>query len=95
MTDVLGVNPLDPHWAGATTSGQGDATSALDALVQAQLAARQSARAARDFAAADAIRDQLTTAGIAIEDTPSGPRWSLARHPDAAPGAPSVPQPKD
>lgn len=95
MTDILGVNPLDPHWAGATTSGQGDATSALDALVQAQLAARQSARAARDFAAADAIRDQLTTAGIAIEDTPSGPRWSLARHPDAAPGAPSVPQPKD
>jgi hypothetical protein len=86
MTDILGVNPLDPHWAGATTSGQGDATSALDALVQAQLAARQSARAARDFAAADAIRDQLTTAGIAIEDTPSGPRWSLARHPDA-PGA--------
>ena len=30
-------------------------------------------------AAADAIRDELTEAGIAIEDTPSGPRWSLLR----------------
>lgn len=82
MTDILGVNPMAPNWAGASTPGRSDAADALDALVQAQLEARQSARAARDFAAADAIRDQLTAAGIAIEDTPSGARWSLARHPE-------------
>ena len=79
MTDVLGVNPLAANWAGSSTAGQGDATEALDALIQAQLQARQAARAARDFERADAIRDQLTAAGIAIEDTASGPRWSLVR----------------
>jgi cysteinyl-tRNA synthetase len=38
---------------------------------------RAEARAAKDFAAADAIRDQIKAAGIAIEDTPDGPKWTL------------------
>jgi cysteinyl-tRNA synthetase len=79
MTDLLGVNPLDPQWGADTTSGSGDAQGALDALVQVQLEARAAARAARDFATADAIRDQLGLAGIVIEDTASGANWSLAR----------------
>ncbi len=79
MTEVLGVNPLAEHWHGGSTPGQADAMAALDSLVSAQLAQREKARAARDFTAADAIRNQLTAAGIAIEDTTSGPRWSLAR----------------
>jgi len=29
------------------------------------------------YPAADAIRDRLSAAGIAVEDTPSGPRWTL------------------
>jgi cysteinyl-tRNA synthetase len=79
MTDLLGVNPLDPHWGGGSDTGAGDAQDALDALVQVQLEARAAARAARDFATADAIRDQLGAAGIVIEDTASGANWSLSR----------------
>ena len=83
MTEVLGVNPLSPTWQRESSGAASEALEALDVLIAAQLEARQAARAARDFAAADAIRDQLTSAGIAIEDTPSGARWSLARRTDA------------
>ena len=76
MLGVIGVDPLDPHWAGGTTTTDA-AHVALDALVTERLAARQAARAARDFAAADAVRDSLRDAGVLIEDTPTGARWSL------------------
>jgi cysteinyl-tRNA synthetase len=79
MTDLLGVNPLDPHWEGGSDNGAGDAQAALGALVRVQLEARAAARAARDFATADTIRDQLGAAGIDIEDTASGANWSLRR----------------
>jgi cysteinyl-tRNA synthetase len=49
--------------------------SASDPRIDALVAARQAARAARDFAEADRIRDELAAEGIAIEDTPAGPRW--------------------
>jgi cysteinyl-tRNA synthetase len=79
MTEVLGINPLAPHWGSADESGSSAVEAALDALVRAQLEARQSARQERDFERADAIRDQLAAVGIAITDTPSGAQWSLAR----------------
>ncbi len=79
MTDLLGINPLDPHWGATDSNGSGDAQGALDVLVQVQLEARAAARAARDFDTADAIRDQLGAAGIVIEDTASGANWSLPR----------------
>lgn len=47
----------------------------LASYVEERLAARRAARAARDFAAADAIREELTLRGIAIEDGPGGSRW--------------------
>jgi cysteinyl-tRNA synthetase len=39
---------------------------------------RQEARAAKDFATSDAIRDQLAAAGVVVEDRPDGPRWYAA-----------------
>ncbi|HYS40071.1 MAG TPA: cysteine--tRNA ligase, partial [Pseudonocardiaceae bacterium] len=49
----------------------------LDELVGQLLEDRQRARAARDFAAADLLRDRLLAAGIAVEDTPDGPQWTI------------------
>ena len=49
-----------------------------DARIQALVDARVAAKAARDFTRADAIRDELTQAGIVLEDTPAGVRWKRA-----------------
>ncbi|MGH7663666.1 MAG: cysteine--tRNA ligase [Gemmatimonadaceae bacterium] len=51
----------------------------LERFVEERLAARAAARARRDFAAADAIRAELEARGIAIEDSPAGPRWKKNR----------------
>ncbi len=50
-----------------------------DGLVRLALDQRAAARTRKDYAAADAIRDSLTTLGVVVEDTPSGPRWELSR----------------
>ena len=49
------------------------------AEVERLIAARQTARQAKDYAAADAARDQLTALGVVIEDTADGTIWRLAR----------------
>lgn len=49
----------------------------LASWVEERLAARQAARQSRDFAAADAIRDEIAGRGVVIEDTPQGARWKL------------------
>jgi cysteinyl-tRNA synthetase len=46
-----------------------------DAHIDGLVAARTQARADKDFAEADRIRDELTKMGIAVEDTPNGPIW--------------------
>jgi cysteinyl-tRNA synthetase len=46
-------------------------------LVAAQLADRAAAREAKDWARSDAIRDTLAAAGIVVEDSADGARWSL------------------
>ncbi|MCE6958294.1 cysteine--tRNA ligase [Cereibacter sphaeroides] len=53
------------------------------ALVEVVLAERSAARAARDFARADALRDGLVAAGVAVQDGPRGVTWSLAAGFDA------------
>jgi cysteinyl-tRNA synthetase len=47
--------------------------------VERLIAARQSARDSKDFAAADAARDALNALGVVIEDTPDGTVWRVAR----------------
>lgn len=75
MLDVLGLDPWSDPWASAHHNE--DAAAVIDALVQVAIQQRQEARARRDFAAADAIRDGLVEIGIIVEDTPSGARWSM------------------
>ena len=74
MTRVLGINPLDPRWQ---RSGDSAADAALDALLQTMITQRGEARAAKDWAAADRIRDAIAAAGITLEDTPDGTNWSI------------------
>jgi cysteinyl-tRNA synthetase len=75
MLATLGLDPLAEPWAASADSGR--AETALDHLVAHELDARAQARASRDFAAADAIRDRLAAAGIQVEDSPAGARWTL------------------
>ena len=80
MLDALGLDPLAEPWAGAAgADGNGESREhdVLDTLITEQLNARAEARKSRDFAKADAIRDALGAAGIAIEDGPQGSAWSL------------------
>jgi cysteinyl-tRNA synthetase len=55
----------------------------LAPLVDDELARRAQARADKDFATSDAIRDRLADAGIVVEDTPAGAVWYVV-DPDRA-----------
>jgi cysteinyl-tRNA synthetase len=68
--DVVSLSKLAKQFQ--VVCGGTDAESTIEAL----LAHREEARRTRDFAVADGIRTGLAAAGVEIEDTPSGPRWS-------------------
>ena len=74
MTEVLGVNPRSAAW----TPRSDGAAAALDALVRRLIDDRARARATKDFAAADRIREELTAAGIVLEDASGATHWSIA-----------------
>ncbi|KGI70039.1 cysteine--tRNA ligase [Mycolicibacterium rufum] len=75
MMAILGADPLDERWESRDETSA--ALAAVDVLVQAEVRRREEARAQRDWAEADAIRDRLKEAGIEVTDTGDGPQWSL------------------
>jgi len=74
MAQVLGINPLDPRWGSERSE---PAVAALSALVEKLIEDRNTARTAKDFAVADRIRDELSAAGITLEDDSTESHWSL------------------
>jgi cysteinyl-tRNA synthetase len=75
MLGVLGLDPLAPPWS--ARSADDDLRDVVGALVTVALDQRQAARDRKDYQAADTIRDRLHAAGVLIEDTPDGPRWTI------------------
>jgi cysteinyl-tRNA synthetase len=76
MTGILGIDPLDPQWS---AENGGAEASALGALVRTMIDQRAAARASKDWATADRIRDAIAAAGIVLEDGPDGTHWSVYR----------------
>ena len=77
MMGVLGTDPLDGRWS-ADGGADEAATAALDVLIGAELERRATARADKDWAVADEVRDRLSAAGIEVTDTPDGAQWALS-----------------
>jgi len=70
---ILGCDPYDAAFA----STSGASTEVIDGLIALALEQREAARARKDFSTSDSIRDHISGLGITLEDTPSGPRWSI------------------
>jgi hypothetical protein len=63
--------------AAVAAEGLADPAARIAPLVDALIERRAAARAAKDFATSDALRDRLAAAGVEVRDGPEGPRWSL------------------
>ena len=77
---LLGLMENDiPDWA-IEPAVSADVEELIDRLLQA----RKDARAAKDFARSDAIRDAFAAAGVTVKDTPQGAAWELSPNFDAS-----------
>ena len=56
-----------------------NATKPFERILDLLVEERQRARCEKDFKTSDLIRDLLAKSGVAIEDTPAGPRWKLEK----------------
>lgn len=74
MLDVLGIDP--GSWQ-SPRSGDDALKKALDVLIADVIEARNAARVAKDWEAADKLRDRLSEAGITLEDGASGSSWRV------------------
>ncbi|MDQ3885893.1 MAG: hypothetical protein M3308_02480, partial [Actinomycetota bacterium] len=63
--------------ARAAEGGLADPRERLTPLVEVLLARRDAARQEGDFALADALRDRLNAAGVSVQDTVQGSRWTV------------------
>jgi cysteinyl-tRNA synthetase len=72
---VLGLLQRDPDEFLKGTPGSGGANALEDATIAERIEARRAAKARRDFAEADRIRDGLLQQGIVLEDGPGGTTW--------------------
>lgn len=72
MTSVLGLDDTRSE-----VPAEDSVYQTLDRLVQAQLVMRTEARAAKDWARSDQIRDSLASLGITVVDSSDGARWTL------------------
>lgn len=75
MVEVLGLAQLMSFNAEGASDAEHEA---LDSLIQAVLAERADARAQKDWAKADAMRDLLFSAGVKVRDGAEGSSWSIA-----------------
>jgi cysteinyl-tRNA synthetase len=72
--DMLGLLQQDPdEWFAGAADGELGAEAITEMIEK-----RNAARAAKDFATADALRDELAAAGVQIEDGPQGTTWRRA-----------------
>ncbi|MEJ7810098.1 MAG: cysteine--tRNA ligase [Gemmatimonadaceae bacterium] len=78
VPEVLGGTVVGTHQSRDVVTRGGEESDEAR-WVEERLAARGSARAARDFGAADAIRRELEGRGIELKDTPAGTAWSKIR----------------
>ncbi|MFC5939803.1 cysteine--tRNA ligase [Corynebacterium choanae] len=79
MMAILGVDPLAQPWSDTDSGANAATQQALDVLISAELQRRSEARANKDWATADAVRDRLQQAGITVTDTADGPTWTIER----------------
>lgn len=71
---LFGILQKDPAaWLGYGVSG-----GLNEKKIESLLTERAAAKKAKNFARADEIRDELAAMGVAIEDTPQGPKWKRA-----------------